>query len=92
MESKAKYIADILKTMSNEHRLLLLCALLEEDLTVSMLTAKTPDITQSAVSQHLSVLRDGGLIDSSKSGREVTYFIKDKRIVSLIATLKDNFC
>lgn len=92
MEDKAKYIANILKTMSNEHRLLLLCGLLEKKMTVTMLMDKTPNITQSAVSQHLSVLKECGLIDFEKNGREVIYFIKDNRIESLMNTLKNNFC
>ena len=69
MEEKAGFIAGLLKIMANKHRLLLLCALLEKDMPVSGLMETVPSITQSAVSQHLAVLKDGGLIGCSIHGR-----------------------
>ncbi len=92
MEEKAKFIAGILKIMANEHRLLLLCALLEKSMSVSALMEKAPSITQSAVSQHLAVLKEGGLVECSRHGREIRYNIKDRRTAALISVLKENYC
>lgn len=50
MERKAKQIAELLKVLANENRLLILCELIKEPKTVSSLGEKMPNITQSALS------------------------------------------
>lgn len=92
MEEKAKKIAELLKTLSNENRLLILCQLIEEPKTVSALAEKIPTITQSALSQHLSILKAHGILDSSKSGQNITYRIVDDRVEKVIDTLKKHYC
>ena len=92
MEEKAKKIAELLKTLSNENRLLILCQLIEEPKTVSSLAEKIPTITQSALSQHLSILKAHGILDSSKSGQNITYRIADDRVEKVIDTLKKYYC
>ena len=59
MEMKARKIADLLKLLANEHRLLILCSLISGPLTVSEIHTFTPNITVSALSQHLNQHENG---------------------------------
>jgi DNA-binding transcriptional ArsR family regulator len=92
MEEKARKIAELLKILANENRLLILCALINGPLTVSEIYEHTPNITQSALSQHLSHLRTAGILNSVKQGMNVVYTLSDERVVGLMATLKKYYC
>ncbi len=92
MEEKAKIVAELLKMMANEYRMLILCALTEETLTVSQIHEFVPGITASALSQHLSQLKRGGILESQKQGLNVYYKIADKRVLELLAVLKEQYC
>lgn len=92
MEEKAKKIAVLLKLLANEQRLLILCALLHEPMTVSKLHSFTPNISQSALSQHLTQLRSVGILDSERQGMHVIYRIQDADIIDLMAFLKAHYC
>ena len=92
MEHKAKQIAELLKVLANEYRLLILCELIKGPKTVSSLGEKMPNITQSALSQHLALLKAHGILDFSKSGQSVTYSIADHRVEEVIWVLKKYYC
>ena len=92
MREKAREIAELMGMMANENRLLILCALLNGPMTVSELRCEVTDISLSELSQHLQKLRTSNLIDSQKRGQYVTYFLKDHRLRSLIALLKQEYC
>ena len=92
MEEKAKDIAELLKVLANEYRLLILCFLLEGPETAGSIGEKLPRISQSAVSQHLSLLKAHHIIDSEKKGLYITYFIQDDRVSEIIKTLKTYYC
>ncbi len=92
MEEKAKKIAALLKVLANENRLLILCELIEEPKTVSRLAEKIPNITQSALSQHLAILKAHGILDYAKSGQSITYSIADDRVERVIEVLKRYYC
>lgn len=92
MEEKAKKIAELLKVLANENRLLILCELLEEPKTVSKLAEKIPNITQSALSQHLALLKAHGILDFSKSGQNITYSIADNRVEKVIDVIRKYYC
>lgn len=92
MEEKAKIVAALLKVLANENRLLILCALMEQPLTVSRLVEKTPGISQSAMSQHLALMKAHGILDSHKSGQHITYFIADHRVEDVMGVLKQYYC
>lgn len=88
----AKYIAELLKVLSNENRLMIVCYLLEAPMTVSELHQKINNLTQSALSQHLALLKAHRILDSNKNGLSITYSIQDERIRSVIKVLKENYC
>lgn len=92
MEERAKQIAELLKVLANENRLMILCALMKEPMTVGEIKKFVPGITQSALSQHLSLMKAHGILDFQKSGQMVTYSIADHRVEEIIKTLKTHYC
>ena len=92
MEEKAKNIAELLKILANEHRLLILCALGKGPLTVGELHRFTPGITAPALSQHLSQMRMAGILASERQGMNVLYRIQDQRVTALLGVLKEYYC
>lgn len=92
MEKKAKKIAQLLKLLANEHRLLILCALMSGPLTVGEIHTFSPNISDSALSQHLNQLKTAGILDSEKQGMNVVYRIQDQRVVALIHAIKEQYC
>lgn len=92
MEAHAKALSELLRVLANQNRLLILCALMREPMTVSALLTHVPDIGQSALSQHLALLRAHSILNCHKHGQSITYFIADHRIEELMATLKAHYC
>ena len=92
MEEQAKRIAELLRLLANEHRLLILCALMEGPRTVGELHLHTPNITASALSQHLAQLRTAGILSSEKQGMNVVYAIHDERVSALINAIREQYC
>ncbi|MGE5614908.1 MAG: ArsR/SmtB family transcription factor [Bacillota bacterium] len=92
MERRAKQIAELLKVLANEYRLLILCELGKGPKTVGSLGEKMPNITQSALSQHLALLKAHGILDFSKSGQSVTYSIADHRVEQVLSVLRKYYC
>ena len=92
MGEQAKKIAELLKLLANEQRLLILCALIQGPMTVGNIHAFTPNITASALSQHLSQLRMAGILDSEKQGMNVIYQIADEHVIGLMSFLKTHYC
>ncbi len=79
----------LLKALSNEHRLMILCQIGEEERQVADLRV---GLSQSALSQHLARLRDDGLVSARKSGTAVFYRIADPAALKVIAVLAEIFC
>jgi len=78
--------------LANENRLLIFCCLMPGPMTVSGIAKCVPKITLSALSQHLTLLKAHGILDCSKSGQNVTYFIADHRVEEIINVLKKHYC
>lgn len=84
-------IASYLKLIANERRLMILCLLAAQgEATVSFLS-KSVNLGQSAMSQHLALLRADNLVDFRKDGQMAFYRIADERIEPLLQTLEDIF-
>ncbi len=92
MQEKAKQIAELLKVLANENRLMIFCALMEGPKAVGKIAEKVPNITQSALSQHLSVLKAHGILAFEKKGQSITYSIADGRVSEIINVLKKYYC
>ena len=91
MKAKAKEVADLLKVLANENRLLILCELSKEPMSVGRLLEKL-DITQSGISQHLAILKANGILDYDKKAQTVVYSVKDQRIYKVMQVLKETYC
>ena len=92
LEEHARQVADLLRLLANENRLLLVCALLEGPKVVGELAAVVPGITRPALSQHLHALRGAGLLRDEKRGQFVTYSLADPRLREGLAVLKREYC
>ena len=92
MLDKAKDIAELLKVISNENRLLIVCLLIEKPMNVSELHENLKHLTQSALSQHLSMLKAHKILEANKNGLTITYSIYDGRIIKLMEAIKKNYC
>jgi DNA-binding transcriptional ArsR family regulator len=92
VQEKAKMIAEVLKVLANENRLIIFCALMERPMTVGEVAKYVPKITFPALSQHLALLKAHGILDSNKSGLNVTYSVADYRVKEIIDLLKKCYC
>lgn len=92
MVDNVKEIAEMLKVLANENRLAIICYLLETPMTVSKLHQNINNLTQSALSQHLAILKAYKILDSNKNGLSITYSIKDDRVRNVMRVLKENYC
>lgn len=92
MENNSREVAEILKILANENRLIILCLLIDNKHTVNEIVELVGNISQSAVSQHLAILRANKIIDFEKKGQYQLYYIRDTKIVNVIKAIKDNYC
>ena len=92
LAQQAGAAARLLKLLANERRLLVLCRLAAAgELTVGAL-AETVGLSQSALSQHLSLMREEGLVAFRREGQTLYYSISDPIAAQLLSTLKDIYC
>ena len=91
MRENASQAADLLKAMSNENRLLILCHLGEKERSVSELN-NFIDLSQSSLSQHLARLRQDGLVKTRRESQTIFYTIANPSVVKLIGFLHNEFC
>ena len=91
-EKKATEVADILRALANERRLMILCKLVEwGEANVGQL-AEAVGLSQSALSQHLARMREEGIVTSRRESQTIWYRIADPRIEQLFASLYELFC
>lgn len=83
--------AGLLKALGNEQRLLILCNLLEGPLTVGALNARVA-LSQSALSQHLALLRDAGLVETRREAQSIHYSLPPGPVTRVMAVLQDVYC
>lgn len=93
-ESMREHAADatrLLKALANEKRLMLLCLLVEGERSVGELNARV-ELSQSALSQHLAVLREDGLVTTRREAQTIYYAVAPGPAQQVIATLHDVYC
>ncbi len=82
---------DMLKTIANENRLMILCLINEGEMCVGKLVEKV-GLSQSALSQHLALMREKGFVKTRKEAQTVYYQIDSPEIKEIIETLHNRFC
>jgi ArsR family transcriptional regulator, virulence genes transcriptional regulator len=91
MTAKAAEVASLLATMANPVRLLILCSLADGEKPVHELVNNS-GITQGAVSQHLTKMRNLKLVSTRRDGQSIFYSIRSKEVRQLLNVLYDIYC
>ena len=91
MESASEAAAELLKAMANPQRLRVLCLLVEREMSVGEINALVP-LSQSALSQHLAVLREKNLVATRREAQTVYYSVADGTVHDVIEVLHRNLC
>ncbi len=89
---KASELAATLRLFANEHRLLILCQLVELGEVTAGALAEAVDLSPSALSQHLAKMRAEGLVAFRRDNQTIRYSISDPRVAELFATLHRLYC
>ncbi len=89
--AQAEKAASLLASMSNPHRLRILCELHENELTVGDLQNRI-GISQSNLSQQLARLRDAKLVATRRESQKIYYALASDEVVQVIHVLHDLFC
>jgi ArsR family transcriptional regulator, virulence genes transcriptional regulator len=87
----ARSATRLLKAMGNEHRLLVLCHLLDGEKRVAELE-KLTGLGQSALSQHLAKLRSQQLVATRRESQNIHYSLASFEVDQMIRLLHSLFC
>lgn len=91
LQKNAVHVTALLKAIANPARLIILCQLVDGERSVGALE-RAVGLSQSAISQHLAVLRRGDVVASRRDGQTVFYSLASPDVVTLMGTLHDVFC
>jgi DNA-binding transcriptional ArsR family regulator len=91
LHDMAEQACILLKAMANEWRLMILCHLAEGEKTVSELQALL-GLSQSALSQHLAVLRREKIVSARKHAQSVSYSLFGDEATKVMQTLHGLYC
>ena len=91
LHDMATNACELLKAMANEWRLMILCQLSEGEKTVSELQSLL-GLSQSALSQHLAILRREKIVRSRKHAQSVSYSLTGDEATKVMESLHDVFC
>jgi len=89
--SEIENLSSLLKSISHPIRLKILCLLQEKEMTVGEIRDEV-ETTHANISQHLSILRNQGVIDFRKDSNFIHNRIADERITELMKTMRTLFC
>ena len=91
-EANASLVANILRALANERRLMILCKLAEwGEASVSALS-EAAGLSQSATSQHLAKMRGEGLVEFRRDAQTIWYRIAEPRTELLLGYLQKLYC
>ena len=91
MREHAGDAAQLMKALGHESRLMVLCTLSEGELSVGQLN-ELVGLSQSALSQHLGVLRRDGLVTTRREAQTIYYSLVDGPANKIINVLHDIYC
>ena len=91
MKRNATDAVSLLKGLANESRLMIMCVLAEGEFSVGQLNERIK-LSQSALSQHLAVLRDQGLVQTRRESQTIYYRLEDSAAMSIIELLHNHYC
>lgn len=91
MELNAQAAAGLLKALANPHRLMILCQLIDGERSVSDLAGYC-GLRVSTMSQHLGLLRRGGLVVARRQGQTIFYRLGDPAAQRIVEALSSIYC
>ncbi len=91
MTKKSEQVANFLKSFANQSRLLILCELVEGEKSVSQIMEQT-GIAQTSASQHLSKLKQEGIVSFRRDHRTLYYSISNNAALEIMQVLHKEFC
>ncbi|WP_339779358.1 metalloregulator ArsR/SmtB family transcription factor [uncultured Thalassospira sp.] len=91
LEQQAERASGLLKAMSNQSRLMILCQLHTGERSVGELE-RIIGLSQSALSQHLARLRRDHLVKTRREAQTIFYSLHGEEAVRVIKTLYDLYC
>ncbi len=91
LQANARKASTLLKAMSNERRLLILCHLSLGEKSVGELE-ELVGLSQSALSQHLARLRRDKLVSTRRNAQNIYYSLHGDEAKRIMATLHEIYC
>ena len=91
MENNAEKAASFLKSIASKNRILILCHLISDEWTAGELS-ESIGVKPANLSQHLTWLKQEGLVKTRREGTIIHYSLSDKDVRPLISILFDMFC
>lgn len=82
--------AHICKAIANEKRLQVLYLIVDKEMSVGEMMEKV-NLSQSALSQHLAVLRGYDIVKTRRNAQTIYYMLKDEKIKKILALLAELF-
>ena len=86
--TRARHTSGVLKAISHEARILILCLLVDGEKSVSEIEALM-DMAQAAVSQQLARLRRDGIVSARRDGRNIYSSLASDEAAALVMALAD---
>lgn len=91
LRQAASRAVSALKVLANPERLLLLCQLSQQEMSVGELEERL-GIHQPTLSQQLGVLRTEGVVDTRREGKRIFYSVADDELLRVLRALYDIYC
>lgn len=91
LEASAAEASKLLSALANERRLLILCQIADREMSVGEIQ-ELIGISQSALSQHLALLREQGLVATRREAQTIYYRLADPAAQRIIETLAEIYC
>ncbi len=82
-------LADLFKNFSDTTRIKILYALLENDLCVCDIS-EALEVSQSAVSHQLRILKQSRLVKARRDGKSVIYSLADEHVATILSMGMDH--
>lgn len=91
MSRRAEEAAGLMRALSHEARLRVLCELSSGERSVGELV-QSSGLSQSALSQHLARLREEGLVATRREAQTIYYSVTDPKVLQVVRLLYELYC
>lgn len=92
LKASASKASALLKSLSHSDRLLLLCQIVGSGESCVRDLEQSTGIKQPSLSQQLGVLRENGLVNTRREGRQIYYSIASEDVLAVMQVLYQRFC